>query len=174
MAEEENQGTDAAPAGRKFDLLTILLLVNLLAVLGAVGTILYTKILYKKPKITNESATETLVKKLGATDGNRNKEHPLVTLEEMRVNLAPKNGENHYAVFIVSFECLDQAAADRFNEKRDVLVDKLIYIMNHKQIAELDNVQRRSMFKEEVLTSFNEILGANSVLEMYFSNFAVQ
>ncbi len=177
MAEEKKEES-AAPVKKKLDLQTILIVVNLIAVLGTAGTIAYTKILYKKSKITDEAATKHIA---DATKNTSNEaangkpaERPLVTMDEMRVNLAPKNGENHFAVFSMSVECLDEAAAARFKERKDILVDKLINIMNHKYLEELDNVQSRTIFKEEIIRSFNEVLGARSVIDIYFSNIALQ
>lgn len=171
MADEQ-PAEAAAPAGKKFDLQTVLLLVNFLAVAAAAGTLLYTRVLYKKPQIT-ESQEKA---KLAPSHGSESKEgdRPLATFDELRVNIASTGGRSHFATFQMTAECVDEEAQGRVESQKDKLVDKMIAIFNRKEVRELTTVQGRLVLKEELVHAFNGIVGDGSVTDVMFSSFTVQ
>ena len=172
MAEEKAPEAAAAPAGKKFDLQTILLVVNFVAVAAAAGTLLYTRVLYKKPQITESQEQTKLAPAHGA--GEESGERPLVSFDELRVNIAAPSGQSRFATFQMAVECVDEDAQGRVEGGKDKLVDKLISIFNRKEMRELTTVQGRLVLKEELVHAFNEIIGDGSVTDVMFSSFTVQ
>lgn len=176
MAEEKNDApaeTPTASSGKKFDLMTIVLLVSSLATIAAAGAVLYTKILFKKQKIT-ESQELTKIQDQEPGEGGEETDGPLVQIDEMRVNIASPDGGNHFAFFSVTAECSSAEAASQFAARKDQLVDRLISLFNRKKAADINHVQGRLIMKEEILKEFNAVLGDGAVRDIYFPTFMVQ
>ena len=174
MADEKAPDTEASSGKRKLDLTTIVLLVNALATVAAAGAVLYTKVLYEKPKITEPQELAKIKEHEPEADENFDEDGPIVHIDAMRVNIASPDGGNHFAFFALSAECVSEEASQRFEGRKDQLIDKLIALFNRKKASELNHVQGRLIMKEEVLREFNTILGEGSVKEVFFPSFMVQ
>jgi flagellar basal body-associated protein FliL len=174
MADEKAPEAEAPSGKRKLDLTTIVLLVNALATIAAAGAVLYTKVLYEKPKITETQELAKIKAHEPAEDEDRGADGPLVHIDAVRVNIASPDGGNHFAFFALSAECTSEEAQERFESRKDQLMDKLISLFNRKKASELNHVQGRLVMKEEVLREFNTILGEGSVKDVFFPSFMVQ
>lgn len=174
MAAEEAGAEGGAPEApkRKLDTQSKLVLLNTLFVLAALGTLAYTKLLYKKPVI--EEHVELEKKQEEAKAAPEPTERPLVKFDQMTINIAMTSGKAHYATVAFAIECRDDAACANATEKKAILTDKLIAALGRRQLTELNTIQGKLLLKSELVRRFNEILSPGAVTDLYFSNFILQ
>lgn len=181
MAEEKDEGKDTEPAGTeeaparpklKLDAQSTLALANSLFIVAALGLLVYTKLLYKKPVIDEASELkqkqEELAKPAPITD------RVIIPFDQLRINIAMTSGKAHYGHGCFSTECRDAEAAELVKRKRDLLIDKLIAALGHRQMTELNTVQGKLILKSELLRKFNEITAPAAVTDLFFSTFILQ
>lgn len=174
MAAEEAGAEGGAPEApkRKLDKQTMLVLVNTLLVLAALGTLAYTKLLYKKPAITEHVELEKKQEEIKAAP--EPSERPLVKFDQMTINIAMTSGKAHYATVAFAIECRDEPACAAATEKKAILTDKLIAALGRRQITELNTIQGKLLLKSELVRRFNEALSPGAVTDLYFSSFILQ
>ena len=174
MAAEEAESSEekASAPKRKLDSQTLLVLANGLLVLAALGAAVYTKILYKKPVI--EEAVELKKKQEELKTTPPPTERPLLTFEDLTINIATTSGKAHYATIGFAVECRDDEALRGAKAKKALLTDKLISSLGKRQITELNTIQGKLLLKSELIRSFNEVLSPGEVTDLYFSNFILQ
>ena len=176
MAEEkgdqlEEAAEEAASPKRSPQLL--LLLANVVLTLAAVGTLVYTKILYQRPSI--EEATEVKKKKDELKTPPSVSERPLLTFDPVTVNIATTSGKSHYATLAMSLECRDDETAAKVRAKKVQLIDEMIRRISKRQVTELSTIQGKFILKSELLRAFNEIMeDQNAIVDIYFPNFLLQ
>ncbi|MGK5084985.1 flagellar basal body-associated FliL family protein [Bdellovibrionota bacterium FG-1] len=164
MAEEKTEAPveESKPARPKGPLLQlILVVVNTLVILGAVGMLYYVKIIFKRPPITEEFERKRLEKvKADPLDG------PLVpgqiTFGPMTINLQPDparvgrtEGQIHTAWVSVSFDLRDIGQKDVVESIRPVIMDKLLAMLAQKTVQELTTVQGRYVLRTQILDLVN-------------------
>lgn len=184
---------EAAPKAPRQPL-PIVPLLQTLAVLGAMGLLYYSKILYKKPSITEDGERERLAAlrakpAVPAVSG-------LVDFEPITVNImatpdhpAPADGTSqqlqgklHYATIGFSMEVRDKNQQDLIDAIRPLILDKLILILGKKQFHELTTVQGRYTLHSQILEVANQLAlklaispaQENLVSNIFFTQFIVQ
>ena len=69
-------------------------------------------------------------------------------------------------------------AIDQFREKMNswqpVIDDILTTTLSSKTFADISTVEGKQVLKEELMTSINELLGYQGVINIYFTEFVVQ
>jgi flagellar basal body-associated protein FliL len=191
MAEEDGGGGGApeAPSESKKPVngALILVLVNTLAIVGALGTFVYTKILFKRPSITESSERkrlinnrDTLVKP--AAEAGRFVVKPVV------VNLQPtplprsldgrprpnqKIGKQHYATVGMEIKLRDKKIEELLESVRPVFQDELIQLLSRKQVHQLNNVQGRYLLRTEIIDLVNQLTRGAHVRNVFFTEFTV-
>ena len=182
MAEENlESGTEgeaqasASPKPSKLPLLLVLL--NTLAILGALGLMFYTQMVYKRPTIT-ESAER---KKLEDTEKEILVGEPgQIAFEKMTVNIKPAEAtpgnpkKLHYASFAFHMEFRDLSDQQNFETVRTKFMDQLIEHIGRKTFKELTSVQGRYLLRAELVDVGNALIGKPVIQQLYFSEFLVQ
>lgn len=196
MAEEGKNSADAAPSGAKGPKgPMILALVNTLAVLAVLGTLVYTRVLYKRPAITEETErarlTEAHASPKAPTEPGR------MTFEPVTVNIqasanapqkskdggpskAPASGKMHYVTLGFTLELADKELEAQLDSVRPVLMDQILAIVGKKPFHELSHVQGRYILRNEILEAANTVARRdhptqeNLVTNVYFTHFIVQ
>ncbi len=173
MAEEEKGGAEggAAPAAPKAKppLGVLLILVNTLLVLAALGMMVYTKLLFKRPVISEETELEKKIDEVKAPA-----EKSLVSFDQILVNIAMTSGKTHYATLQFTVECRTQAVASLVEAKKAHLIDKVIASLSKRQITELNTIQGKLLLKTELLREFNALTEPGGVTDMFFPTFILQ
>ncbi len=175
MAEEEEEGEEGkAKTKKKLNLSPQLLLVlgNTVLVLAALGAAIYTKILYEKPTITETK--ELRKKQEESKSAGTPSQRPVVTFDQILINIAMTSGKSHYATIIMSLECRDGQAEVLARTKKDIITDRLITMLGKKQITELNTVQGKMLLKTTLIREFNTLLTPGSIVHIYFPNFVLQ
>jgi flagellar FliL protein len=175
MASEDHDGggDDAASAPkRKLDPQLLLVLGNTLLVLGALGTFIYTKILYEKPPIVEETEIQKKEDELKVPAPSAEK--VIVPFDQMILNIAMDGAKAHYATVAFAVECRDADVADIVRYKKALFTDKLIAIFGKRQLSELNTIQGKLLLKNELLGAFNQIVPQGAITDFYFSTFMLQ
>lgn len=195
MSDAKAESADApaaAPGPSKLPLLVAL--VNTVFVLAAVGMLVYTKLLYKRPQITEETERARLEAlkakpKAPVVPGQ-------VAFEPVTINIAanpnePKaadgttrqiQGKLHYAQIGMVLEIADVARKDDVEELRQKIMDQLLSLVGRKQFHELSSVQGRYLLRGEIADMVNDLVAKGNaeagrsslVTQVYFTQFLVQ
>lgn len=141
-------------------LATILLLVNFVVVAAAAGMLVYTRILFKRPSITEESERKRLEAlkakpQVGSESG-------LVEFEPLTANLAGSNNRKRYATVGFALEIRDKNRAGDVETVRALIIDRFLSILGHKQMTELNQVQGRFVLRSEMIDAINQVIYNNA------------
>lgn len=147
-------------------------LINSVALLGAVGFLTYSRVLYKRPRLTesNERARLQMLHASPTPD-------PIpgsMSFDPFTVNIAgtpdaPKpapgtsaqiQGKLHYATVGFSLELRDMRKKDAIEALRPVIMDKILSILGRKQFTEISSVQGRYVLKTQILDLVNQLTEA--------------
>tara|TARA_Y100000590_G_C15721835_1_gene1013783 strand:- start:2016 stop:2534 length:519 start_codon:yes stop_codon:yes gene_type:complete len=159
----------------------ILILINTLAILGALGMLLYTKVLFERPKITEVQEREKLAKeelepKVPAEPG-------WIDIRKMTLNIRstpekPKpstsplqiQGKLHYVTLSFSIEISDINELPRFESVRPVFMDKIIHLLGTKTAQELSSAQGRFLLRTRFIEIINELVEKEHFAKNVFFN----
>jgi flagellar FliL protein len=178
MSEKKEEAAAPAAPKAKPPLMLILLLVNAVAALGAVGMLVYGKLLFKRPAITEGGETERLKKKFEKPKADG----PPGTLAftPVTINLAPPEagtgGENkiHYATLAFAISTIDAAAAQKLESVRPLLQDRMISMVSKRSYQDLTSVQGRYLLRTQLREAANQIAKEALATDVYFTEFVVQ
>lgn len=177
MAKEEGdfanaEGDAGAPPKKALDLQTLLLLGNTLLVLGALGTMVYTKLMYQRPPIVEEEELKKQVEEIKKPVVPAEK--AIVSFDPMTINIAMAAGKAHFATVALSVECRDAALADNITAKKAQFLDMIITAVGKRQLAELNTIQGKLLLKTELMRLFNKLLPDGGITDIYFATFVLQ
>lgn len=155
----------------------ILGLLNTLAILGAVGMLAYTKLVYKRPPITEDGERERLAKKARNPEPAFKPTH--VLFEPFTVNIesnppqprsidgspAQIGGKLHYATLGYTIEILDDSRKAEIESKRPFIMDRVIALLGRKSFQELTTVQGRYLLRNQILDIANELTASSAGAE---------
>jgi flagellar basal body-associated protein FliL len=184
---------EAAPAAVGESKAPLLIaLVNSLVVLGVLGLLVYTRILYKRPIITESSERTRLASamaspKVAELAG-------LITFEPVTVNIrsAPGQprpadgtvnqieGKMHYITVSFAIEVRDISKKEQVEVLRPFIMDRMLSMLGRKDFHELATVQGRYVLRDQLIEAVNQVLlqepsiRAPIATNLYFTQFVVQ
>jgi flagellar basal body-associated protein FliL len=153
----------------------ILGLVNVLVLIAAAGLLYYTRMVFKRPVIT-ESGERARLAKLH--------ESPLpptipmtINFDPITVNIesTPKSpkvdeassqqiqGKLHYVTLGFALEIRDSKRQEDIEELRPFLIDHLLHVLGHKKFQDLNSVQGRYILKTEIVNFANEYIAKHKL-----------
>lgn len=96
-----------------------------------------------------------------------------VQLNKVLVNVAGSVGTRY---LVANYTLVGTAPdfKDRIEANRDMLLDLAAGVMSTKTISDLEKPGARNLIRNELLSVFNNALGANLVKEIYITEFAIQ
>lgn len=189
-AGEGKEAKEAAPK-KPISVGLILALLNTLTILGAFGTFVYTRVLFKRPPITEEQERARLAKeaekaRAAAMPGTLAFAPVTVNIKPSLSGLEPPGpqglgqGKLHYATVTMTFELRDIRRKELLEELKPILMDKFFSIMGRKSYAELTSVQGRYVLRTQLIDQANQLLAAETkdpnamVTNLFFTTFMVQ
>ena len=157
----------------------ILGLLNTVAIAAVLGLFVFTKVLYKRPAITEAQERARLSGKAGKSVVAPDAKRAMVKLDPVTVNLDPFTGSDgkpkvHYAAITLTVEIRDEKELERFNAAKAVVLDKVIQGLSKKKFEDLNQVQGRYVFRSQIIDSANQFFKSPLVTEIYFSDFLLQ
>jgi flagellar basal body-associated protein FliL len=149
----------------------IIALVNTLAVLGAAGFMAYTKIVFKRPPITETTERKRLAEAPKTVEANK---PGVVMFDPLVVNIraypdAPKpadgtarqiEGKLHYAQIGFGLEVRSEDRKGEIETLRPIIVDKIISLLGRKAFHDLTTIQGRYLVRQQILDLVNEVIAA--------------
>lgn len=185
--EEENQegggGEEVKKplriAGLSLPLL-ILALLNILIMLGGMGAVVYFRLLYQPPVITNTQAIKDIEKVEKKKVVSKEDQADLidrvaVPLPNLIINLrTQQGGKNRYASVNIVLECSNQACSDEINNLKPKLLDSIRMAVAKRSYAELVQSNTKFRMKHEITRLANSLIEGGNVTNTYFSQFIVQ
>lgn len=109
----------------------------------------------------------------GGGGGHGGKEKATASINKMIVNVAGTMGTR----YLLASVTLVGTSADfkaKVDEHRDQLLDVATGTMSNKTIADLEKPGARNEVRAELLSVFNNVLGAGAVKEIYITELAIQ
>lgn len=171
----------------KLSLGLILVLVNTLAILAGLGAIVYTRIIFKRPVITESGERERLAQSK-KDETLSNQERGLIHFKPMTLNIAnpasrspsdtatgpTPEGKLHYATvgFSLEVKSTDQEAA--LDNAKDIFMDRLLQLFSKKTFEDITSVHGRFILRSEIVALANSLLKVPVVTNVYFSQLTVQ
>ncbi|MCZ7587095.1 MAG: flagellar basal body-associated FliL family protein [Deltaproteobacteria bacterium] len=101
-----------------------------------------------------------------------NKPRPTVALKEFVVNLADQ--EPRYLKATVQLEVANEKVAAACEANMAAIRNSLVELLSSKAYLQIRDVRGKTKLREEVIVRLNEILGANGITQVYFTDFIVQ
>ena len=156
----------------------ILGVLNTVAIAAVLGLFVYTKVIYKRPSITESKERQKLIQDANKPSNGAVKK-ALIAIEPITANLDPYTDTDgkqkvHYVSLSMSVEIRDEKEASKFEAIKPVFMDRVLSNLSKKKFEDLNQVQGRYVFRSQIIDAANEFLGAPIVTEIYFSEFLLQ
>lgn len=180
MAEENKPGQVSSPSSKN-PLLTILMVVNIVAM----GTVAYFQWRFMEMEAKRPDLTQLLKEKdapAEAADGEAAgeqkaaevvKKENLLPLDSFTVNLAQGEGPRRYVRLDAVLKMSDDAKAPEFEARKPQIRDTIISILNTKRADDLLKKEGKSYLKEEIKASINSFLVDGRVEDIYYISFQI-
>jgi flagellar basal body-associated protein FliL len=157
----------------------ILGLVNTLAIVAVLGLFVYTKMLYKRPAITESKERAKLTLNQHKVDSSEALKKAIVPLDALTSNLDPYTDtdgkqKSHFVTMRLALEIRSERDVSKIEIAKPVIMDKILQNLSKKKFEDLNQVQGRYVFRSQIIDAANEFLGAPIVTDVYFSDFLLQ
>jgi flagellar FliL protein len=147
----------------------ILLAINALIVLGAVGTIWYSHNMINPPATDSQGQFTDMVNG-SLSDFNR---QPIV-FKEMVVNLYSRQRRLRFLNLTMNIEVYDADQEEIVKTYKPFINDRLIDITGNMKPQDINSVTGRILLESRIKNQFNRALGRKIIKKIYFSKFIVQ
>jgi flagellar basal body-associated protein FliL len=170
----------------------LLALANTLAILAALGALVYTRLLYKRPAIT-ESSERARLEASRKTAPAPAMTPGLIPFDPLTANIEPVppqlqgtpgtaegriQGKLHYCTLGFSLEVRDIGRSEAIDRIKPVLIDRLLSMLGRKAYYELSTVQGRYLLRQQIVGLVNDLLAerkeAPLATDVFFTQFVVQ
>lgn len=179
MAEDNKPGSVAASGGKN-PLLTVLMVVNIIAM----GTIAFFQYKFMDMESKRPDLTQLLKEQAAPTTASDEatgeqkpvevvKKENLLPLDSFTANLAQGDGPRRYVRLDAVLKMSEDAKAPEFEARKPQIRDAIISILNTKRADDLLKKEGKSFLKEEIKSSINSFLVDGSVEDIYYISFQI-
>lgn len=159
----------------------IISIAQTIAVICTAAFLIYTRLIFKRPAITEQSERTRLaaIKKVPQVELIPDS----IKFNETTINLAPSNdlpqGGLHYLVTAFTLEISDAKRKGEVEALRPILTDRFLSIIGRKKMEEITHPQGRYLLRNQMIDSANEIIGKTPdvqplISNLHFTQFMVQ
>jgi len=157
----------------------ILGLVNTVAIAAVLGLFVYTKLIFKRPAITEDKERARIAKVESAAPVSNPNDRVLMPLDPVTVNLDGYQGadgkpKTHYASLTLSLEVRSERDRAKVDEAKPAILDHIIQNLSKRKFEELNQVQGRYVFKSQVIDDANAYLKAPLITEVFLVDLLLQ
>jgi len=192
MADSEAKPEDA-PAKKPLPLGMILGVLNTFALLGLLGVLVYTQILYKRPVITESVEREKITQEFAKKPAEMKK--VIISFDPIQANLKPtpigvrvpggppQQLKAHYLNTTLAMELLDADFESTVKGRLPKFLDQLLRELGDTSVDELSTVQGRFLLRSKIAGMMNDLVREEKklpptstpiVTSVFFSDFVVQ
>jgi len=182
-----------ASAKKPLPLGLILGLLNTVAILGLLGVLVYTQILYKRPAITEPVERAKIVQEFAKKPSEMTK--VIVSFDPIQANLKPtpigvqvpggppQQMKAHFLNTTIAMELLDADFEPTVRGRLPKFLDELLRELGETTVDELATVQGRFLLRSKIAGMMNDLVREEKhlpptstpiVTNVYFSDFMVQ
>lgn len=172
MAEEN---TTAPVSSQKNPLLTLLMVVNIIAM----SVVAYFQWRFMDMEAKRPDLTQ-LLKEKEAGEGLDEQKNPevvkkenLLPLDSFTVNLAQGDGPRRFVRLDAVLKMSNDAKAPEFEARKPQIRDTIISILNTKRADDLLKKEGKSFLKDEIKASINSFLIDGRVEDIYYISFQI-
>jgi flagellar protein FliL len=181
MAEDTKPGSVApSPSGGKNPLLTILMVVNIIAM----GTVAFFQYKFMDMESKRPDLTQLLKEQNAPSEASDEatgeqkpvevvKKENLLPLDSFTANLAQGDGPRRYVRLDAVLKMSEDAKGPEFEARKPQIRDAIISILNTKRAEDLLKKEGKSFLKEEIKSSINSFLVDGSVEDIYYISFQI-
>lgn len=157
----------------------ILGLVNTLVIAGVLGLFVYTKMVYKRPPITESQERKRLASTQQKVEVVHNQKKGIVPLDAITANLDPYNTPDgkqkmHYIAMSLAVEVRSEQEVHKFDAIKPIVLDQILQQLGKKTFEDLNQVQGRYLFRSLIIDATNAYLKEPVITEIYFTDFLLQ
>jgi flagellar basal body-associated protein FliL len=193
MSDAEAKSEASASPKKPLPLGMILGLLNTVAILGLLGILAYTQILYKRPTITEPAERAKIVQEFSKKPAEMKK--IIVSIEPIQANLKPtpigvqvpggppQQMKAHYLTTTIAMELIDSDFESTVKGRLPKFLDQLLRELGETSVEEISSVQGRFLLRSKIAGMMNDLVREEKKLpptstpvvsSVYFSDFVVQ
>ncbi|MAE57589.1 MAG: hypothetical protein CME69_01845 [Halobacteriovorax sp.] len=147
----------------------VIVLLVFLATAGALGTFVYTQMIYKKPLPTNEQGLAEL------KEDTANITVPeSYKLDKIIVNLPSRTRRLRFLDVQIHLVVFKQETISILENQKAIINDIVIDVASNMEPEELNSVSGKLIFESRVKNKINETLNMPAVKELFYTKFVVQ
>ncbi len=157
----------------------ILALVNTLAALGALGALVYTRMMFKRPPITEHAERQKLAEKYQGPPKESDLE--IIPFKQITANIASvpaepgkPEGKLHYATIGYALEVRNLEESYAIENVKTQFNDALLQLLGKKNYSDLTSVHGRFLLRSEIIQLANRLIEKPIITNVYFTHFIVQ
>ncbi|HXH75843.1 MAG TPA: flagellar basal body-associated FliL family protein [Bacteriovoracaceae bacterium] len=180
MADDNKTGQVASAGAAKNPLLTILMVVNIIAM----GTVAFFQWRFmdmeaKRPDLTQLLKEQKTAEASGDDASGEGKptevikKENLLPLDSFTVNLAQGEGPRRFVRLDAVLKMSDDAKVPEFEARKPQIRDTIISILNTKRAEDLLKKEGKSYLKDEIKASINSFLVDGRVEDIYYISFQI-
>ena len=157
----------------------ILGLVNTIAIAGVLGLFVYTKMVYKRPPITEGQERKRLASTQQKVEVVHNQKKGIVPLDAITANLDPYidvDGKQkmHYVSMSLAIEIRSEKEVQKFTEIKPIVLDQILQQLGKKKFEDLNQVQGRYLLRSQIIDATNAYLKEPVLTEVYITDYLLQ
>ncbi len=189
---EKDASTESAPK-KSLPIGTLLGVLNTLALVGLLGILAYTKILYKRPVVTETAERARITEEFSKPLADMKR--TIVSFDPIQANLKPtpigvqvpggppQQMKAHYVTMTIGMELLDSEFEGAVKSRLPKFLDQLLRELGNTSVDELATVQGRYLLRSKIVGMMNDLVreernlpptSSPVVTNVYFSDFVVQ
>jgi|GEM_PF-2465701 len=174
MARMNNRGSSK--------ILVPVLALNAIALCGLLGLFVYTRVIYKRPVITEAQQRKILDAELEKKDKARVAAFVPATYKvpvfQANLKVNPIDGKDRILSLGLSLEMADKSFESLLDDKRPQFMNRLNQVISNTTADEITTIQGRLLFRSKIFAIISEILkiekGPAPVSDLYFTEFIIQ
>lgn len=193
-AESVESHAPAGPSAPKGPLLVTL--ANTVMILAALGTFVYTRILFKRPQITESAERTRIIAEAQKHQRAANSTLGQVFFDPITANIKSNpdafksidgpdhivegSGKIHYATVAFTLEIKDADQKDLIEQLRPRITDQILSMLGHKDFKEMTTVQGRYLIRTQILDMVNDLVSQQAKVKttlatnVFFTIYIVQ
>lgn len=194
MSDATDAGGDEKAAKKKsLPLGVILGVLNTVSLLGLLGVLVYTQVIYKRPQLTETSEREKITQEFSKKPEEMKR--TIVSFEPIQANLKPtpigvqvqggppQQMKTHFISMTLALELIDTEFEGAVKGLLPKFLDKLLRELGSTTVDELSAVQGRYLLRSKIAGIMNDLVREEKKLppsatpiiaNVYFSDFIVQ
>ena len=148
---------------------TVIMLLVLLLTGAALGTFVYTEMIYKKPLPTNEQGLAEL-----KADTKNIMIPESFKLDKLIINLPSKSRRLRFLDVIIHLVVFKQESVSILENNKAIINDIIIDVASNMEPDELNSISGKLIFEARIKKKINEEMGVPMIKELFYTKFVVQ